>query len=180
MKKLILFAYCTCLLIPFLNAQVSKTVPPDAIAFYDKVITIIKPQLKIFINRKSITLRDHNANADSLKKKFRNEILLKTMNNNDIDGIIVIVLVQAYRQADDDLKRLVMAISRGNYNYKNGQNTARPVSVGSKSFTEEDLKQIENQKIQLIIDKKNQIAQEADYLINRISGLLPDIINHLK
>jgi hypothetical protein len=100
------------------------------------------------------------------------------MNNNDIDGIIVIVLVQAYRQADDDLKHLVMAISRGNY--KNGQNTARSVSVRSKSFTEKDLKQIENQKIQMIIDKKNQIAQEADYFLNRISGLLPDIINHLK
>jgi hypothetical protein len=178
MKKLLLFAYCTCLLIPFLSAQVSKTMPPDAISFSDKVITIIKPQLKNFINLKSITLRDHNANADSLKKKFRNEILLKTMNNNDIDGIIVIVLVQAYRQADDDLKHLVMAISRGNY--KNGQNTARSVSVRSKSFTEKDLKQIENQKIQMIIDKKNQIAQEADYFLNRISGLLPDIINHLK
>jgi hypothetical protein len=180
MKRLILFAYCTCLLIPFINAQVSKRMPPDAIVFYDKATTIIKPRLKNFITSKSITLGDHNANADSLKKKFRNEIQLKTMNNNDINAIIIIVFVQAYRQADDELKHLVMAISRGNYNNKNGQATVRSVSAKTKTFSEEEIKDMENQKIQMIIDKKNQIAQETDYLMNSISGLLPDIINHLK
>ena len=154
--------------------------PSDAIVFYDKAITIIKPLLKKIIDRKSIDLRDYAANPDSLKKKFRHEIQLKSMNNNDIDGIIVLVLVQSSIQADDDLKHLVMAISRGNYDRKNGQTTARSVSSRSKSVSDEDLKQIENQKIQMIIDKKNQIAEEVYNIMNRISGFAPAILNDLK
>ena len=183
MKKLLLVACFTLFLFTFQKAQVPTAMPSAAIAFFNKAVPIIRPELKDFITRKSIILKNHRANGDSLQEKFRKERLLKTMGNNDITGLVVLVMVQGSINADDELKQMVMAISRGgNYN-GNGSATAKSVSLKSKenkSLSAEDLQQMENLKLQAIMDRKSEIAKEVNYLMQKISGAQPAIIADLK
>ena len=136
MKNLLFFAFFTLLLFSKnLIAQVSKVIPPDADDFYNQSMPLLR------------------------------DITLKGISNNDIEGVIVLIMVQASKGADADLKRMVFEISR-----KNDQ----------KKESQEEINKIQNLKLQLIIDRKSDMAEEVSYAMKKISGTQQNIINNLK
>src|ERR1700693_600335 len=115
MKNLLFFAFFTLLLFSKnLIAQVSKVIPPEADDFYNKSMPLLRPQVKNIVLNTAKAIENCKINADSLSRALRGKVTLKGMSNNDIEGVIVLIMVQASKDADTDLKRMVLEISHKN------------------------------------------------------------------
>ena len=168
MKNLLFFAFFTLLLFSKnLIAQVSKVIPPDADDFYNKSMPLLRSQVKDIILKTAKTIENRKIDADSLSLALHRDMTLKSMSNNDIEGVIVLIMVQATKDADADadLKRMVLDISHKNDQKKEGQ---------------EEINQVQNLKLRMIRDRKSDMAEEVSYAMKKISGTQQNIINNLK
>ena len=173
MKNLLFFAYCMIFLFNNLNAQVPTTMPADANTFYDNSMPLLRPAVKSIILQIAKSMRNHKANSDSLLKALRSKTALKGISNNDIEGVVVLIMVQASKDADADLKNMVMGISRQNEQKESARSDRQ-------SKHEDDVQYMQNLKLQMIIDHKSNMAEEVSYVMKKISGMQENIINHLK
>ena len=129
MKNLLLFAFCT-LFFKNINAQVPTAMPPEATAFYNKAMPVIRQHIKDMVLQTAHAIKRYNASADSLSRRLRANHVTKGMSNHDIDGITVLILVQASRDADADLKLMVLGMSRRN-EQKQQLTTIQSISVNN-------------------------------------------------
>ncbi|MDQ2862141.1 MAG: hypothetical protein M3R50_00570 [Bacteroidota bacterium] len=112
MKNLFLFAIIAFNTSQNSYAQVAKAMPLDADEFYNKTILLLKPQVKKIILQTAEAIRHQKISSDSLFNILHKNTQLKGMGNHDIEGITVLIMVQASKDADEDLKKMVMEISR--------------------------------------------------------------------
>ena len=164
MKNLLLFVFITFNISKNSNAQVAKAMPPDADEFYNKTMPLLRPQVKKIISQTAEEIKHRRINSDSLASSLHRNPQLKGMSNYDIEGITVLVMVQASKDADDDLKKMVMEISRSSNQNNN---------VAKENDSQDS-------KLQLIMDRKSGMAEEIGYVMKKISGAQQDIINNLK
>jgi hypothetical protein len=90
---------------------------------------------------------------------------LKGMSKNNIEGIIVLIMVQASKDADIDLKKMVLEIGRDNE---------------QKEEARDEMNETQNLKLQMIMDHKSAMAEEVSYTMKKISASQQDIITNLK
>lgn len=177
MKNLLLFAFCSFSILRSLQAQVPMAMPAEANAFYNNSMPLLQPRLKEIVLQTSKALKYHKANADSLSQTLHANAALKGKSNNDIEGMTVLILAQAYKDADAELKQMVMEICHMNEQKKEERTTMHRVNVNSST---EEINEMQNLKIQRIIDRKSRIAEETNYVMKKISGMQQNIINDLK
>ena len=164
MKNLFLFALIVFNLPKNGYAQVASAMPPDADEFYNTTMPLLKPQVKKIILQTAEAIKQQKVNADSLSNNLHKNPQLKGMSKNDIEGITVLVLVRASKDADDELKKMVMKISRNS-------------NQGNSMAKENDP---QNLKLQIIMNRKSDMAEEIGYVMKKISGSQQNIIDNLK
>lgn len=130
--------------------------PQEANTFYTKAMPTIKPQIKSIIEKNAAALKGKTINIDSLCKVLSKNPLLKNATLQDIEAIGVLVMVQATRNADEDLKDLVI----NKHKNDSGENT--------------------NNKVENILENKSKMAENASELMKRISGAQDIVINNLR
>jgi len=177
MKNLLLFAFCFFSVLKGIYAQVPMAMPAEANAFYNNSMPLLQPRLKEIVLQTAKAIKYHKANADSLSQTLHASAALKGMSNNNIEGITVLILIQASKDADTELKQMVMEICHRNEQKKEERTTIHRVNVNSST---EDINEMQNLKIQRIIDRKSRIAEETNYVIKKILGIQQNIINDLK
>jgi hypothetical protein len=183
MKKNLLFAFCMISILKSLTAQVPMAMPPDANAFYDNSMPLLRQPIKEIVFQISKVIKLHKANADSLSQTLRSNVKLKGISNNDIEGITALILVQAYIDADEDLKHLVLGICHSNERKSENQSTMHSVStnnIDNKKGAGDDINEMQNLKLQMIMECKSSIAEQASYVMKKISGRQESIVNNLK
>ncbi len=166
MKNLLLFVVIIFIAVKSANAQVPKAMPPDANEFYNKSMPLLRPQVKNIVLQIATTLKNRSINTDSLSNALQKNSHLKGMSKNDIDGVAVLIMVQASSDADSDLKKMVLAIGRENH-----QKNMPSKDNGNEA---------QNLKLQTIMDRKSDLAEGVTYVMKKISGTQQDIINNLK
>ncbi len=165
MKNLLFFALLIFIFPKISNAQVSKTMPADADEFYNKSMPLLRPQVKKIVLQTAENIKHNKINADSLSRALNKNSALKGMSNKDIAGITVLIMVQASKDSDADLKKMVLEISRQN----------------DKENALANQNEVQNSKLQIIIDRKSGMAEEISYVMKKISRPeRQDIINNLK
>lgn len=164
MKNLFLFALIAFNFSTNGCAQVANAMPPDADEFYNKTMPLLKPQLKKIILQTADEIKRRKVNSDSLCNSLYKNPQLKGMSKNDIEGITVLVMVQASKDADDELKNMVMEISRSSNQNNNLAKENDP----------------QNLKLQIIMSRKSDMAEEIGYVMKKISGSKQNIIDNLK
>ena len=164
MKNLLLSALVVVSFSKEITAQVQKAMPPDADEFYSRSMPLLRPQVKQIVLQTAASLKHKTINGDSLSNSLHKNSLLKGMSNNDIEGITVLIMVQSSKDADDDLKKMVMQISRS---------SSQDNSVAKENDSQ-------NSKLQGIMDRKSGMAEEIGYAMKKISGNQQDIIDNLK
>ena len=180
MRNLLLMALC----ISFshdLRAQ-AAVMSPEANEFYVNAMPVMRQQLKDIILQSAISLRYRKDNADSLSQRLLINKALKGMYKNDIEGITVLIMVQASKDADTDLKLMVLGMSRRN-EQKQQQSIVQTVSenvVENKNKSIEEIHDMQNAKLQLIMERKRMMAEEINTVMKKISGTQQSIINNLK
>ena len=165
-----------------IKAQVATVMPSDANDFYINAMPVIRQQVKDIILQTATTIKYRKANADSLSQQLLRNKALKGMTNNDIEGLTVLIMVQASKDADTDLKQMVLGMSRRN-EQKQQQSTAQTVSengVENKNKSIEEIHDLQNAKLQIIMERKRMMAEEISIVMKKISGTQQSIINNLK
>ncbi len=158
-------------------SQVPMAMPPDANAFYNKAITVINPRIKNIVIQAAFILKNRQANGDSLSKALQNNPALKGMSNEDIEGITTLIMVQASKDADEDLKKMVLSMK--------SNNEVQPVANNNQSTnkTNESIEEINDRKqlmLQVIMHRKSKIAEEISLVLKKIPENKETIINNLK
>ena len=182
MKNLLLFVFCIAGL-QNLDAQVPTAMSPEANAFYSMAMPAIRQQVKNIIIQAAGAMKHYEANADSLTQRLRTNKALKNMSKDDIEGITVLIMVQASKDADADLKLMVLGISRRNEQKQQEQTTVQTVPVNNaekKSRPAEEIKDRENLKLDMIMERKSRMAEEINNAMKNISGTQQNIINDLR
>jgi hypothetical protein len=128
----------------------------EANTFYSKAMPNIKPQIKNFIEKNANALKGRATNTDSLCKAIGKNQLLNNATRQDIEAISLLIMVQATKNADEDLKNLVINKHK---------------SAPENSTTN---------KVESILEFKSKMAENASYLMKRISGAQDLVINNLK
>jgi len=140
------------------SAQSPVAMPVDAYTFYNNAMPVLRPQIKNIVIQTAGALKNRRPNSDSLKKRLNTNPALKKMSSNDIDGITLLIMVQASKDIDSDLKQMVLSMNKSNE-------------------SAEEIKQI---KLQLIMDRKSDISQETNNVMKNFSASNETIINNLK
>ncbi len=156
-------------------AQVPMAMPPDADAFYKNAMPIIKPQLKNVIVKSASILKNQPVNSESLIKALHSNPALKGMSDENIEAISTLIMVQASKDADEDLKEMVLSMRNNN--------EAEPVSDTNCGGKNETLQEINDKKqlmLQRIMNRKSKMAEEISLVIKKIYDNKENIINNLK
>ena len=156
MKKLLHFVFFAVSFRGF--AQVHPSMPPEANDFYNKAMVTIKPALKNLVEINSNKFKNRTVNADSLINELKKNELLKDLNENDIEAITVLIMVQASKNADADLKNLV---------------------IKTRSATDQN-PGIKYESAQQILEQKSRITATIPVVMKRISASGESTINNLK
>lgn len=146
MKFLLLFLF---LGISFTNyGQIHSVMPPEANTFYDNAMSTIKPAIRNLVEKNASRLKGRNVNADSLFRVLQKDPQLKNIRQAEIEAITVLIMVQASRNADADLKNLVINMPKGH---------------------DENVSDFSQQKVQSIVANKSQIAKNISIVMKKIS-----------
>lgn len=179
MKNLLFFALCIVFYSKSISGQVAKVIPPEANAFYSKSMPLLRTPVRNIVLSTARAIEDRKINADSLTRDLKANTALKGMSNNDIEGIIVLIMVQASREADANLKKMVLEISRSNDQKKQTTSYSERTD-NNQNKRKDDIDEIQNLKLQMIMDRKSDMAQEVNYAMKKISSTQQTIINNLK
>ena len=155
MKKFLFFTFCGFSLYGF--GQVNFIMPPEADIFYTKAISTIKPSIKSVIERKAVSLKNLNVNSDSLTAALKSDPLLKGVNQPSLEIITVLIMVQISKNADEELKTLVMKVRKAD------EQSSNEIAKGSE----------------LIIGRKSRIAETVTAAMKKVS-FQENTLNSLK
>ncbi|MEO9209679.1 MAG: hypothetical protein ABI208_01200 [Ginsengibacter sp.] len=159
MKNLLLLLFCGITSGSF--CQVNFTMPPEANTFYENAMRTIKSQVKNVIEKNANNLRGRKVNTDSLFKSLHKDQALKNITQGEIEAVTVLIMVRASKNADNDLKDLVVNMHKNN----------------NENPTDNDRTQ---NKAQVILTNKSQIAENISLLMKKLSGSKDLAIDNLK
>ena len=108
MKYTILLTLCLWTISGY--AQVNSSMPPEANIFYNKAIEIIRPEIKKLVHTSAMHCKKEKPDAALLITYLKRETILKKLSHADIEGIAVLVMVQATKNTDEELKKMVMLL----------------------------------------------------------------------
>ena len=106
MKNLLLFFFIVFSIQSV--GQINAVIPPEANTFYDQAMRTIKPEIKSVIEKNAGSLKGKKINMDSLLKSLRSDRILKKFSQQDLEAVTVLIMVQVSRDADAELKNLVV------------------------------------------------------------------------
>lgn len=158
MKNLLLFLFCGFSSGSF--GQVNSVMPPEAEVFYNNAMHSIKPQIVTTIEKNANNLKGKKINADSLSKSLRKTQALKNAAQPEIEAITILIMVRTSKNADADLKDIVV-----NLHKNNDENTS---TNGVPN------------KVQTILSNKSDIAESISLLMKKISGSQGTVIDNLR
>ncbi len=127
--------------------QVNTILPSEATAFYENAMQHLKPAaIRNLIEKNASKLTGQKVNTDSLMRELQKDPLLKTASTGDLKAITVLILVQASKNADNNLKELVL----------------QKRNDGNKNDAE---KEKDKQYASVLLENKSEIAQKVSLIM---------------
>lgn len=114
--------------------QVNTIISPEANSFYNQAMPRLKPSVKTFVEKNAASLRGRSINTDSLRNRLKNEKILKNAGQQEIDAVALLIMIQASKNADADLKDLVT--NKNNYDIPNSQKRAEWIIANKSRIAE--------------------------------------------
>jgi hypothetical protein len=152
MKSFLLYLFTSISFYSF--AQVPTAMPPEANAFYSNAINNIKPEIRDLVRKNAGNLKSNN--ADSLVKALKKNSQLANYKSAELEAVAVLIMIQASKNADADLKQLVLARAKNN----------------SVTATEERSKNI--------LNYKSNMAESISVLMQKLGPHTETLINNLR
>ncbi len=158
MKKLLPLIFLSFAFTTF--GQVNYTMPPEANAFYDNAMQKINPAIKSLIEKKADNLKGRSVNMDSLLTQLHKETVLKNSSKESLQAITVLIMVQLSKNADADLKNLVINLS--------------------KNKTRDTISETSENKVANILANKSLIAEGVTIALKKMPAAQEIVLENLK
>ncbi|MGN6530232.1 MAG: hypothetical protein ACTHK0_00585 [Ginsengibacter sp.] len=142
------------------SAQVNYTMPQEANTFYNNAMQKIKPDIVNIITKNAQNLKGRHVNMDSLFTQLQKETVLKNTSKESLQAITVLIMVQVSKNADADLKNLVMNLS--------------------KNKTRDSINETSENKVASILANKSQIAESVSMALKRMPTAQEIVLDNLK
>lgn len=110
MKYSILITFCLWTFCSF--GQLNSSMPPEASIFYNKAIDNISLEIKKVVLVNSLKIKDRKIEVEQLLLELNKEPRLRKLKKADLDWIAILIMVQASRNTDDELKRKVVELRK--------------------------------------------------------------------
>lgn len=193
--------FCTTLLLLslFCFSQKQETVSPEAEAFYNKALPVIKPAYKNLVSQTAKQLRNRRVNADSLFNALKTNSILGSLNGGDIEAVCFLVLMQASKDAGEDLKTIMdgveninkqkdaqrknmQAISHPNNTLSKNENTiqSNPKLAPVKKDSLSNLSEMQQIRLQMAMDRRSKLISTISNIMKKISDTQNQILQNLK
>jgi hypothetical protein len=167
--KLILY---TLLLLGPLQSRAQElfSVPADAEAFYKKAMPAINVKYRQLVQQIATQLKGKDIIADSIATTLRNSGNIIKLGNADIDALVVLVMMEASKDSQEELKSVMMEMKRKNAEKKN---VSQPVITKQRQTTPDSLV---NDKTRLrnkpaandiTMDSGQQLQSRMDKMVDR-------------
>lgn len=133
MKTLLAFLVCSLLVIPF-SATAQNEPSPQAEAFYNKAMAEINPKHVRWIKTTATEVNEKKLSDADVMTRSKSYGVLGNMNGQDIEAIAFLVLMQASKSAQEDLKAIMAKVKSINEqkaklrNAMNKINSSRTIS----------------------------------------------------
>lgn len=133
MKTLLAFLVCSLLLITF-TATAQNEPSPQAEAFYNKAMAEINPKHVRWIKTTAAEVNEKKLSDADVMTRSKSYGVLGNMNGQDIEAIAFLVLMQASKSAQEDLKAIMAKVKSINEqkaklrNAMNKINSSRTIS----------------------------------------------------
>lgn len=142
-------------------SQVNSIMPPEADLFYNHAMQTINPEIKSTIEKNANNLKNRIVDTDSLSGFLRSDESLKNITPKGIDAIAILIMVQTYRNADADLKDIVVNIQNDN----------------DKSLSKDNP---HSASLEVILNNKSQIAANVSILLQKLGSSRDLVLDNLK
>lgn len=109
MKTLLAFLVCSLLFIPF-TATAQKEPSPEAEAFYNKAMAEINPKHVRWIKTTAAEVNEKKLSDADVMTRSKSYGVLGNLNGQDIEAIAFLVLMQASKSAQEDLKAIMAKV----------------------------------------------------------------------
>lgn len=109
MKNLLPIFFCVFFLPTY--SQVNNSMPTEANLFYQKAMDVLSPEIKNKVQSVAKKLKGRIVDADSLSMEIKKDIVFKKHNSLKAEAITILILVQASKNADTDLKEMVVSMA---------------------------------------------------------------------
>ena len=95
-------------------SQNSTIANQQAEDFYNKAMPAIRPALKNIIQTNASQLKGRTVNADSLGRALKNNKQLSQLQSVDIDALVMLIMMQMSKDANQDMKNMLIEMKRVN------------------------------------------------------------------
>lgn len=162
--KLLFFTFCFPVAFS-LHAQVPAAMPPEADAFYNEAMPVINAHLKTAVLKTAVAMKERKPNADSLYSALKKQSPFKELSEQNLRGVTTLIMVQAAKNTDDDLKKMVLSMN------------SKSSSAPSEKQEEFEQKQL---RLKMIMLRKSKLAEEVSVVMKNISDNTSNIISDLR
>lgn len=158
---------------------------------------VIKKEYKDLVFHTAAQLKGRTINADSLTTAFRGNTLLHNLNGADIEALTFLVLMEASKSSEEDLKSIMDNTKKTNAQKETvrtmQQNTATArkdsshPAINTKIYTLKTrndslntMNEMTQLRLQMVMDRRNKIMITLSNLMKKISSTEDQIISNLK
>lgn len=106
MKNLLPLIFCILFLPTY--SQVNNSMPAEAHLFYQKAMEVLQPEIRTKVESIAKKLKGKSVNTDSLSMEIKKDMVFKKQKSLKAEAITILILVQASKNADADLKEMVI------------------------------------------------------------------------
>lgn len=110
MKYFILITFC--LWSVHSSGQLNSSMPPEATIFYNKAINIISLEIRTLVLTNSQNIKRNKTDANQLLSELKKEPRLRKLKKAEIDWIAILIMVQASKNTDDEIKMKVLELRK--------------------------------------------------------------------
>lgn len=142
-------------------SQVNSAMPPEADLFYNHAMQTVKPEIKSTIEKNANNLKNRIIDTDSLSDFLSSDHTLKDITQKGRVAIAILIMVQTYKNADADLKDMVL----------NRQKDS------DKSLSKDNP---HSASVENILNNKSQIAANVSVLMRKLGSSRDLALDNLK
>ena len=161
MKSILVSSFLFLFAISFATAQEKPS--PDAEAFFKKAMSSINPQHVAWVKKTAKTANEKNMTDADVKTEATNWTVLGNLNSGDIEALCFLVMMQASKSSQEDLKAIMAKVKAIN-NQKQQQREMLSKMQQQQSLSQVQLDSFNLLKNKMIALQKHQNPDTVRYI----------------